>query len=400
MAVGLREHLRRLLRGAAQARRSGRATPAPRNPPAAARLPRGRRACGRRNVVHHGRDGRGGTRRTQPVLPGPRGARSSFDRLGGSSSDRRPPRRLPFPRRRVHRSAATRSSDRGVRGPLPLTVPGPCIGCSGVVRPSRTPGRFATSDRARGPPRWSGWSARFGRPPNATTRSCPWTSESGSIDVLVLKDSAGARVPFILDEVVGVKLRLSAEKDRIPLALAVERPDVPLGRVVGRSSSTRRTVFLSDLHVGSKSFLGECWAGLIEFLREDGAHPDLARSIDSVVIAGDLVDGIGIYPRQERDLAIGDIVEQYAELGRRLSELPPRLTVIAVPGRPRRGLPSGAAARHPREPRPRPPEERAAAPEPVHVRARRHGGRGLPRPRVRRPDPGDPGGIGTRARPT
>jgi len=156
--------------------------------------------------------------------------------------------------------------------------------------------------------------------------------ESGSIDVLVLKDSPGARVPFVPDEVVGVKLRLSAERDRIPLALAVERPDVPLGRVVGRSSSTRRAVFLSDLHVGSKSFLGESWAGLIEFLREDGAHPDLARSIDSVVIAGDLVDGIGIYPRQERDLAIGDIVEQYAELGRRLSELPSRLTVIAVPG--------------------------------------------------------------------
>ncbi len=50
------------------------------------------------------------------------------------------------------------------------------------------------------------------------------------------------------------------------------------------------------------------------------------------MVAGDLVDGIGVYPRQERDLAIADVVEQYAELGRRLAELPGRLTVVVVPG--------------------------------------------------------------------
>jgi len=50
------------------------------------------------------------------------------------------------------------------------------------------------------------------------------------------------------------------------------------------------------------------------------------------VVAGDLVDGIGIYPRQERDLAIADIVEQYTELGRRLAEIPSRLSIIVVPG--------------------------------------------------------------------
>jgi DNA polymerase II small subunit len=44
------------------------------------------------------------------------------------------------------------------------------------------------------------------------------------------------------------------------------------------------------------------------------------------------VDGIGIYPHQERDLAIGDIVEQYAELGRRLRQLPPSLQMVAIPG--------------------------------------------------------------------
>ena len=50
------------------------------------------------------------------------------------------------------------------------------------------------------------------------------------------------------------------------------------------------------------------------------------------MVAGDLVDGIGIYPRQEKDLAIADVVEQYAELGRRLRELPERLTIVVIPG--------------------------------------------------------------------
>jgi DNA polymerase II small subunit len=156
--------------------------------------------------------------------------------------------------------------------------------------------------------------------------------ETGSLEALVPKDSPGSRVTFLPDEVVGLTLTFAREPGRIPRVSHVERPDVPSTRPIGRSTASRRAMFLSDLHVGSKSFLTEDWAYLVEFLRGRGPHPDLAASIDHVVIAGDLVDGIGVYPRQERDLAIPDVVEQYAELGRRLSELPDRLTVVAIPG--------------------------------------------------------------------
>jgi DNA polymerase II small subunit len=156
--------------------------------------------------------------------------------------------------------------------------------------------------------------------------------ETGSVEVLVPKDSPGSRTPFLPDEVVGVHLQFAKDPGRIPRVASVERPDVPTSRIAGRAPRPSRAIFLSDLHVGSRSFLTEPWAHLIEFLRGRGPFPDLAASIDHVVIAGDLVDGIGIYPRQERDLAISDVVEQYAELGRRLAELPERLTVVAVPG--------------------------------------------------------------------
>jgi DNA polymerase II small subunit len=156
--------------------------------------------------------------------------------------------------------------------------------------------------------------------------------ESGSVEVLVPRDSPVGRTPFVSDEVVGLRLQFGRDPGRLPRAVAVERPDVPVSRPVGRSARGRRALLLSDLHVGSRSFLSESWAHLVEFLQGRGAFGDLASTIDHVVIAGDLVDGIGVYPQQEQDLAIADVVEQYAELGRRLAELPGRLTVVVVPG--------------------------------------------------------------------
>jgi DNA polymerase II small subunit len=156
--------------------------------------------------------------------------------------------------------------------------------------------------------------------------------ETASLEALVLKDSPAARLPFLPDEVVGLRLRYAADPSRIPTVLGVERPDVPFSRAGARAARPRRAVFLSDLHVGSRAFLSESWEALAGFLRGQGPRPELAAEVEFVVIAGDLVDGIGIYPRQERDLATADVVEQYAELGRRLAELPDRLTIVAVPG--------------------------------------------------------------------
>jgi DNA polymerase II small subunit len=176
--------------------------------------------------------------------------------------------------------------------------------------------------------------------------------ETGAIELLVPKDSPGARVTFLPDEVIGVRVQFARDANRIPRVEAVERPDVPHSRPMGRSTTARRVLFLSDLHIGSRSFLTESWGGLVAFLREKGPHPELAASIDHVVVAGDLVDGIGIYPRQERDLAIPDVVEQYVELGRRLAEFPSRLNIVVVPGNhdavcpaePQPALPANLAA--------------------------------------------------------
>jgi DNA polymerase II small subunit len=156
--------------------------------------------------------------------------------------------------------------------------------------------------------------------------------ETGSVSVLVPRDSPIARTTILPDEVVGVRLEFARDRGRLARAVALERPDVPMSRPVRRAAQPRRVVFLSDLHIGSRSFLAESWGHLADFLHGRGPRPEVAATIDHVVVAGDLVDGIGVYPQQEADLAIADVVEQYAELGRRLAELPERLTIVVVPG--------------------------------------------------------------------
>jgi DNA polymerase II small subunit len=156
--------------------------------------------------------------------------------------------------------------------------------------------------------------------------------ESGSREFWIPRDVPEARETFLLDEVVGLHVQVSSDASRLPRVLGVHRPEVRGGGSRRRAGRPHRLLLLSDLHVGSRSFLSDAWASLADFLHGRGPRPELAAEVDHVVVAGDLVDGIGIYPNQERDLAIGDIFEQYAELGRRLADLPSRLTVVVVPG--------------------------------------------------------------------
>ncbi|MCI4353010.1 MAG: DNA-directed DNA polymerase II small subunit [Thermoplasmata archaeon] len=156
--------------------------------------------------------------------------------------------------------------------------------------------------------------------------------DTGTVEVLVPKGSPTVREPFLLDEVVGLRVRAARERNRISIVTGVLRPDVPTTREMHRTDFDARVLFVSDLHVGSRSFMGEAWGRLVDFLKGQGPDPAAAEAVRHVVIAGDLVDGIGIYPHQEDDLAILDIFEQYAELGRRLREIPSRIQVVAIPG--------------------------------------------------------------------
>jgi len=94
-------------------------------------------------------------------------------------------------------------------------------------------------------------------------------------------------------------------------------------------------VLLSDLHVGSKKFLGEQLGRVFDWLNlKVGSHNqrEIASKTKYVILCGDIVDGIGIYPRQEQELAIVDLYDQYKEAAKYISRIPDHIETILVPG--------------------------------------------------------------------
>lgn len=149
--------------------------------------------------------------------------------------------------------------------------------------------------------------------------------EDDSCQVLLPRSGPTADEHAVPDEVVGIVAR--PWREGILLAEAVLRPDVPRAHAFAGATDPLLAAFVSDLHVGSKLFLGERWAGFVEWL----SSPQAAR-VKYLAVVGDAVDGIGVYPRQDEDLALDDVYLQYEELARALSELPDHLQVVILPG--------------------------------------------------------------------
>ena len=86
--------------------------------------------------------------------------------------------------------------------------------------------------------------------------------------------------------------------------------------------------FLSDIHVGSKTFLEAQWHKMVRWFHTD----PLAKTIKYLILSGDCVDGVGIYPGQDKELAIPDLFGQYSEFARLLELLPDWVECVMLPG--------------------------------------------------------------------
>lgn len=163
-------------------------------------------------------------------------------------------------------------------------------------------------------------------------------SEEGVAKVLALKsDREPQRSCFekasslLLDEVVAVDGRVS---DPFLIASDIIWPDIPIRnqKVIDRDVCI---AFLSDLHVGSRFFLQEEFQRMLRWLNgeiEEGNGRELAGRIKYIIIAGDLVDGIGVYPEQERELVVKDIYEQYDMFLKFVESIPEYIEVLISPG--------------------------------------------------------------------
>lgn len=137
----------------------------------------------------------------------------------------------------------------------------------------------------------------------------------------------------LLDEIVCVSGYV--DRDGRMIANDVIFPDIPTTKEVGRARRDVYAVFISDLHCGSNEFLEDEFDRLIDWIRGrdvDAADKNMVNRIQYIFIAGDLVDGVGVYPEQRGDLAIPSIYEQYALLADKLRNLPDGIKILCIPG--------------------------------------------------------------------
>ena len=138
----------------------------------------------------------------------------------------------------------------------------------------------------------------------------------------------------VLDEVIGIRGQLSRNGDLIVIHNIVF-PDISIKNEKHKADVPLYAAFLSDIHIGSKQFLEDQWQAFLRWINGDMGNSrqrDVAGKIKYIVIPGDVVDGIGIYPEQDKELAIVDVYRQYEALAEQLSLIPKHISMIMLPG--------------------------------------------------------------------
>lgn len=150
---------------------------------------------------------------------------------------------------------------------------------------------------------------------------------------------------LLLDQIVC----LSVTKARSSLFVA---EDIILPEIGQKSQHKSQepvyAVLTSDMHVGSTKFQREAFNRFLLWLNGKYGNDrmkEIAGHVKYVLIAGDIVDGVGIYPNQVKELAIRDIYKQYRLAAKCIEQIPDYIDVVIGPGNhdaPRKALPQPA----------------------------------------------------------
>lgn len=156
--------------------------------------------------------------------------------------------------------------------------------------------------------------------------------ETGSISVLVHNESGPLyekAEKIVRDEVIGI---IGSKKGTLVIASDIIQPGVPR---IDEKPMDFGAVFISDVHIGSSTFLEDAFNRFIKWINGefgDDSQQEIANDVKYLVLGGDTVDGIGIYPNQEKELTIKDIYEQYDEAARLLGDVRSDIKIIISPG--------------------------------------------------------------------
>ena len=158
---------------------------------------------------------------------------------------------------------------------------------------------------------------------------------SGQIKIIVNKNKPDVwdiANDLVTDEIIGI---IGSTGTNIIFANNVIIPDIPLTGEIKKAPDVGYAAVLSCVHAGSKLFERESFERFIRWIRGEAGTPEqreIAKNVGYIFVAGDVVDGVGIYPQQEKELEIKDIHEQYIEAARLLSQIPKHIALIICPG--------------------------------------------------------------------
>ena len=163
---------------------------------------------------------------------------------------------------------------------------------------------------------------------------------SGSLEGIIFDNELRKTADSLLNDQF-IMARVGIGKNSGLIIKDLISPDIP-DKASNRSESETFAVFLSDLHIGSKYFMEEEFSDFISWL----SSPDpVARKIRFLLIGGDLVDGVGIYPNQDKELLCQTIEEQLKKMESLISKIPNYIKIFIIPGNHdpgRRALPQPA----------------------------------------------------------
>ena len=145
--------------------------------------------------------------------------------------------------------------------------------------------------------------------------------KTGTFKALVNEREGDKIIP---DEMLGISGNMGGD---IIYADSVIRPDLPIPDGVKTTKDEVKAAYISDLHIGSEDTLHDRLDRFADWLGTKDAS-----DVGYLVMPGDVVEGVGVYPGQEDELDINDIYKQYEMFEKWIQKVPEDIQIIIGPG--------------------------------------------------------------------
>lgn len=170
---------------------------------------------------------------------------------------------------------------------------------------------------------------------------------TGILNVMAITEDVRKQASALaLDQMVMLELENGGKSaPGVTVARNIITPDIP-DHLPNKSKSESYAVLISDLHVGSKYFMEQEFLRFLEWL--SSTDDEIVSKIKFLCFGGDLIDGIGIFPNQDKELIEMDAAHQMSHAVQLLSKVPRHIKMLVIPGNHdpgRRALPQPSIPR-------------------------------------------------------